>query len=338
MRDADRAPCPKHRPRSARQSGPKVPGVELRSGAQWWCGRIRAAPSRRLVIGMSAGMNADVVVVGADGSWQSRRAVEAATLEAARRGMGLLLLTVERAEEDALELARVASKSAVLSARRIDPAVPLEVAVLRDLEVPELDRIVERTHLLVLGEHGRGGQIALSIGTTSGDLARRFRTPLLLPRVDRVPEDQAPSRHPGVHVGLSGRDEDGDVLRVAATEARLRGSALWVIRAVPTACPGERVLGAVDEAWATVRSVPETASVPCHVEVVQDDPVTALLARCRSADLLVVGTRGGGTLAGLVMGSVARDVLDRLPCDVIVVPRGVRVRPAAGAPRLRAAL
>jgi nucleotide-binding universal stress UspA family protein len=58
--------------------------------------------------------------------------------------------------------------------------------------------------------------------------------------------------------------------------------------------------------------------------------VTALLARCAPDDLLVVGTRGGGTLAGLVQGSVARGVLDGLLCDVIVVPPGARE--AADAP------
>jgi hypothetical protein len=38
-----------------------------------------------------------------------------------------------------------------------------------------------------------------------------------------------------------------------------------------------------------------------------------------------VGTRGGGTLAGLVRGSVARDLLDTAACDVLILP--ARVRP-----------
>jgi hypothetical protein len=40
---------------------------------------------------MAALKNVDLVVVGADGSWQSQSAVEAATKEAARRGAALLV-------------------------------------------------------------------------------------------------------------------------------------------------------------------------------------------------------------------------------------------------------
>ncbi|MEO7069605.1 MAG: universal stress protein [Nostocoides sp.] len=283
-----------------------------------------------------------LVVAGADGSWQSLRAVEAATREAARRGLTLMLLTVAgasrttygreslgRLEDTTPASARAASARAVMAARATDPDVSVEVAVVTSPWEPELDRIIERTHLLVLGDHGRGGQVAFSIGSTSGDLARCFRRPILLPGVDTRPRELSSARHPEVFVGLSGQGDETDLLRVAATEALVRGSSLGVIRAVPAAHPGERVLLALVRAWQVVRSVPETAAVACHVDVAQDDPVTALLARCEPDDLLVVGTRGGGTLAGLVTGSVARGVLNGLPCDVVVVPRGARVAPVA---------
>jgi len=39
----------------------------------------------------------------------------------------------------------------------------------------------------------------------------------------------------------------------------------------------------------------------------------------RSADLIVVGTRGINTLAGRWLGSVASLVTQRAPCDVLVV-------------------
>ena len=60
-----------------------------------------------------------------------------------------------------------------------------------------------------------------------------------------------------------------------------------------------------------------------------DHPVAALLAHAGPHDLLVVGTEGGGRLAGLISGSVARGVLDGMPCDVLVVPpTAVRARTA----------
>jgi nucleotide-binding universal stress UspA family protein len=43
------------------------------------------------------------------------------------------------------------------------------------------------------------------------------------------------------------------------------------------------------------------------------------LAKERSADLIVVGTRKKGSLERLVEGSVAQNVLRHAPCDVLVV-------------------
>jgi nucleotide-binding universal stress UspA family protein len=285
--------------------------------------------------------NRDAVTVGADGSWQSQKAVEAATREAARRGAGLVVLAVARAEgtasgladlrrleEDALESARACAKRSVDRARATDPEVAVQAVVLASPDASGLRAVIDRTQLLVLGGHGRRGQAAFSIGSTSGDLARRFGTPVLLPRLDGPPAG-APARHPEVHVGVSGHGDESDLLRLAAVEAGLRGSALRVIRAVPGFPAGQGAAHPeqeLEQTWRAVHAVPECAEVPCHVEVVQDDPVAALLARCAADDLLVVGTRGGGTLAGLVSGSVARGILDGLVCDVVVVPPEARTR------------
>ena len=54
--------------------------------------------------------------------------------------------------------------------------------------------------------------------------------------------------------------------------------------------------------------------------VTQEPAVHALVTRALPDDLLVVGTRGEGRLAGLIAGSVCRGVLDAMPCDVMVVP------------------
>jgi nucleotide-binding universal stress UspA family protein len=74
-----------------------------------------------------------------------------------------------------------------------------------------------------------------------------------------------------------------------------------------------------------VHQAEQTADVSSRVVVSVDEPVRALLAECGSDDLLVVGTRGEGRLAGLVRGSVARGVIDAGLCDVLVVPPGAHV-------------
>lgn len=45
-----------------------------------------------------------------------------------------------------------------------------------------------------------------------------------------------------------------------------------------------------------------------------------LIAEAEGADLLVVGTRGRGGFAGLVLGSTSHAVLGRATCPVLVVP------------------
>jgi nucleotide-binding universal stress UspA family protein len=59
--------------------------------------------------------------------------------------------------------------------------------------------------------------------------------------------------------------------------------------------------------------------VPINARLVESGPVEALVEAGEGADLLVVGTRGRGALASLVLGSVSRKVLRAASCPVTVV-------------------
>jgi nucleotide-binding universal stress UspA family protein len=66
----------------------------------------------------------------------------------------------------------------------------------------------------------------------------------------------------------------------------------------------------------------ERAGVPKVTAVLAEgDPAQALLgvARERSADCIVVGSRGINSLSGRLLGSVPADVAYRSPCDVLIV-------------------
>ena len=68
----------------------------------------------------------------------------------------------------------------------------------------------------------------------------------------------------------------------------------------------------------------DTAGVVVEVHAVHDRPARALIEASRGADLVVVGTRGRGGFAGLVLGSVAEQVVRHAYCPVTVVREQAR--------------
>jgi nucleotide-binding universal stress UspA family protein len=63
----------------------------------------------------------------------------------------------------------------------------------------------------------------------------------------------------------------------------------------------------------------ETAA-DVRVDVVTGDPAEELVKASRDADLLVVGSRGSGGFARLLMGSVSSKVTHHAACPTVVVP------------------
>jgi nucleotide-binding universal stress UspA family protein len=64
---------------------------------------------------------------------------------------------------------------------------------------------------------------------------------------------------------------------------------------------------------------------PCSVKalrwaIVQGPPAQVLLDAAAGAQMLVVGSRGHGTLAGMLLGSVSQHCVQHAPCPVVVIP------------------
>jgi nucleotide-binding universal stress UspA family protein len=91
---------------------------------------------------------------------------------------------------------------------------------------------------------------------------------------------------------------------------------------------GQTLIADEDEVEAAVRrQVDEIAATGVGIELtvvtsVAGGPahVLADIARKRQADVIVVGTRGHGQVAGLLIGSVAHRLLHISPCPVFAVP------------------
>lgn len=58
-----------------------------------------------------------------------------------------------------------------------------------------------------------------------------------------------------------------------------------------------------------------------HTELIEGDPGEAIIevARTRNSSIIVMGSRGLGRLAGLVLGSTSQKVVSHAPCPVLIV-------------------
>jgi nucleotide-binding universal stress UspA family protein len=58
-----------------------------------------------------------------------------------------------------------------------------------------------------------------------------------------------------------------------------------------------------------------------HTELIEGDAAEAIIevARTRNSSLIVMGSRGLGRLAGLVLGSTSQKVVSHAPCPVLTV-------------------
>jgi nucleotide-binding universal stress UspA family protein len=142
----------------------------------------------------------------------------------------------------------------------------------------------------------------------------------------------------GMHrivVGVDESDGAQAALRWAVREAHLRGVTLAAVSAwsfpVPLGFPYAEIQGvaSVDfhaRAEATLATAVEKAladegvHVPVESRVVMSHPVAALTKAAEGADLLVVGARGRGGFAGLLLGSVSRACAEHATCPVVIVP------------------
>jgi nucleotide-binding universal stress UspA family protein len=134
-------------------------------------------------------------------------------------------------------------------------------------------------------------------------------------------------------VGVDGSEPSGDALEWALAEARLRDDVLRVICAwdiqpiaygamgfIPPVDPASSERAA-EEAVDQVLDTHAGAAEGVRVErsIVQGAAADVLLEVAKDADLLVVGSRGHGGAAGLLLGSVSMRSAHLAPCPVVIV-------------------
>jgi nucleotide-binding universal stress UspA family protein len=96
--------------------------------------------------------------------------------------------------------------------------------------------------------------------------------------------------------------------------------ATWAPGFVPPLTDWERAVSDELIAHVAAAGLDPAVRVTCHA--VHRSPVQALLGAAEGADLLVVGARGGGGFAGLLVGSVSDQLVHHAACPVTVVRSG----------------
>ena len=140
----------------------------------------------------------------------------------------------------------------------------------------------------------------------------------------------------GITVGIDGSHDAHRALEWAMREAAARHVPLTVVTVHEVAVSGwtgqpiifpvdqadvEKVRQAVEEMVAKAAGqLGESQPASVTVRAVNGFPAQELIEASRDADLLVVGSRGGGGFARLMLGSISQKVVHHAHCPVVVVP------------------
>ncbi|MGW0826128.1 universal stress protein [Streptomyces sp. NPDC002845] len=134
-----------------------------------------------------------------------------------------------------------------------------------------------------------------------------------------------------VLVGIDDTSHSRLAVDWAAIEAELRGCALRVVHSVGRSADsayGETGVGLTDQVLKAATGALDDARARLGVAhpgllietvLARVDPAEALLKAAEDADLIVVGSRGRGGFAGLLLGSVSRKVAAHADRPVVVV-------------------
>jgi nucleotide-binding universal stress UspA family protein len=281
------------------------------------------------------------VLVGVDGSEPSLRAAEWAAADAAAAGLSVTVCYVS----DVSPLADVPLSQDVRRAARAYGHRMVDRALLRIRNrapvdatgefvngnpAAELIRRAAGAEQVVVGSRGTGGFERLVLGSVGAEVAAHAPCPVVVVRGDRDDRRE-------VAVGVDGSDRSHHALEYAFQYAARHGGRVHAIHAIhavhdraallpmPPVSARDRVAPNQD---ITARELLADAVAPwalkypgveVEITVVEASAAWALVQASKGAALVVVGSRGHGGFAGLLLGSVSQALLRHADCPVAVV-------------------
>ncbi|GIG22684.1 universal stress protein [Cellulomonas chitinilytica] len=296
----------------------------------------------------------DVVLVGLDGSAASLHALDWATAAAQAHRLGLLLVcsyalpsftaaSLDGGYAALDDTAIQEGAKAVLAeatARISDSGVPVTAKVMTGDAAGVLVELSRDVRMAVVGTRGRGGFADRLLGTVSSALpAHAYCPTVVVPLREHghaLPDDAAlPPVRPvrRIVVGVDGSPRAEQALRYAIAEAEVWGAEVTAVAGVPIgsmtgvlawlpdAVDHEQVLRDMAEGLNVVvdRALVGHPDVVVKRHALDGSGAELLTEFSVATDLIVVGSRGRGGFAGLLLGSTSQAVLHHSECPVVVV-------------------
>ena len=261
------------------------------------------------------------VVVGIDGSDAAAAALCWAVAEARLREAELVAWTIEQPGQASTPQVSAATL------HQLADGYPMEVRHGYGDPAEELVSACGGADLLVVGSRGHSALAGLLLGSVSRAAVSHARCTVVVVRP--LPDEQRPRGRVLVGVDMSGHSREA--LRIAAEEARLRGADLHVVHAVHWDSTGTELITPTRQqlvGWGRDLVAAELAAtgVQARPVVVYGHATDVLVRHSAHADLLVLGARGRGSLAGVLLGSTSGHCAQHARCPVMIVHPA---RPAA---------
>jgi len=180
--------------------------------------------------------------------------------------------------------------------------------------------------LIAIGSPHRGAIGRALLGSVAQGVLHGASAPVVV-----APRGYAAERHEGprnIALAYDGTPEANVALSEAESLARRHGAKIELLTVATVSPPSPSLVGfhmdpiqapgeVLEEGLATVGTGVEAEGRELH----GGSAASALAAGCADADLLVVGSRGYGALARVMVGSVSTELIHSAPCPVLVVPR-----------------
>ena len=288
---------------------------------------------------------AGAVVAGYDGSPESWTALRIAAWEAERRSRPLNIVhgyfesipyaaygwaPYQPVVEDVMVDARAMLADAAKRIAADHPDLSVHTQLSANGGAGTLVWASREASLIVVGSRGEGGFAGLSIGSVAAQTAAHASCPVMVVRGSSQKLSDVPPSGP-VLVGIDRSEHDPAALEFAFDEATLRGVPVigvyvwWYASSVGESSDqyDQAVLDTAARrivAEAMAEASRRYPGVPVELRPVRAmSPPVALIDESVHAGLIVVGCRGRGGFASLLLGSVSRDLIGHARAPVAVV-------------------